>query len=82
MQNPDDRELAQTGLRQIEDAILGLLQRHPEGLRNAQIAELLNLRSDFDGRQKDYLTYSVLGGLLKRGRVARDQKTKAFSKAE
>ena len=78
----DERQIARQGLEQIETAILNLLERHPEGLRNAQIAEHLDLRSDFRGRQKDYLTYSVLGGLLHRGKVARDEKTKLFTKVE
>ena len=73
-------ESAQSGLRQIEDAILRLLDANPQGLRNSEIAELLELRSDFEGRQKDYLTYSVLGGLLESGRVDWDQRTKLFTR--
>ena len=63
----DSQTLAQEGLRQIETAILRLLEASPQGLRNSEIAESLGLRSDFQGRQKDYLTYSILGGLLARG---------------
>lgn len=72
-------EKAQEGLKQIEDSILDLLGGRPEGLTNAQIARALGLQSDFNGSQRDYLTYSVLGGLLASGRVVRDQQTKAFS---
>ena len=72
------QRLAQEGLRSIEDAILMVLESNPAGLRNAQIADLLNLRSSFLGRQRDYLTYSILGGLLDRGLVARDEQTKLF----
>ena len=39
------RLLAQEGLRHIEDAILRLLRAHLQGLRNAQIADALCLRS-------------------------------------
>lgn len=77
----NELEDAQEGLRRIELAILRLLGNHSQGLRNAEIAEKLKLRSDFRGRQKDYLTYSVLGGLLRRGEVVWDQSTKLFSKA-
>ena len=70
----DEQQIARQGLEQIETAILSLLDRHPEGLRNAQIAEFLDLRSNFRGRQKDYLTYSVLGGLLHRGNASRSQR--------
>jgi hypothetical protein len=74
----DERKQAETGLKQIQEAIIALLRQRPDGLRNADIAEALNLRSDFRGRQKDYLTYSVLGGLMHQGRVARNEKTKRF----
>ena len=37
------RILAQEGLRHIERATLMLLESHPAGLRNSQIADLLGL---------------------------------------
>lgn len=67
--DPTAQRQAQEGLKQIEDAILRLLDRNPRGLRNAQIADLLRLRSDFLGNQKDWLTYSVLGGLISQDKV-------------
>jgi hypothetical protein len=78
----DELKQAQAGLKQIQEAIVALLRREPDGLRNGEIAEALGLRSDFRGRQKDYLTYSVLGGLIRQGRVAWDQKTKKFTARE
>lgn len=63
------RQIAQDGLQRVEEAILKLLDSNPQGLRNTQIADLLDLRSDFRGRQGDYLTCSVLGGLIAKGRV-------------
>ena len=74
------REIAQEGLRQIEEAMLRLLENNPQGLRNSEIADLLNLRPDFRGGQRNYLTYSVLGGLLASGKIAWNQKTKVFTK--
>lgn len=71
--------LAQQGVKTIETTILGLLESHPEGLRNSQIASMLGLRSSFRGRQRDYLSYSVLGGLLAQGKVIWDQTTKLFT---
>ena len=76
------QELANIGLRNIEEAILRLLDANPQGLRNSEVAESLKLRSDFRGRQKDYLTYSVLGGLIASGKVDRDEITKLFSKVD
>ncbi|MDE0147940.1 MAG: hypothetical protein OXM58_06175 [Rhodospirillaceae bacterium] len=64
---------------ELEECILELLCTCPSGLRNAEIAEALDLRSDFNGRQKDYLSYSLLGGLLKAGKIDRDQRTKLFT---
>jgi hypothetical protein len=78
----DERKQAEAGLKQIQEAIITLLKQRPDGLRNADIEEALNLRSDFLGRQKDYLTYSVLGGLIHQGRVAWNQGTKRFTARE
>ena len=58
------REKANQGLALLKEAVLGTLQEHPEGLRNAEIADRLELRSDFLGKQKDYLSWSVLGLLV------------------
>ena len=74
------RVLAQEGLRHIESAILMLLDSHPAGLRNSQIADSLGLRSSIRDGQRNYLTYSVLGGLMARGKVAQDRETKIFTK--
>ena len=58
------REKANQGLVLLKEAILETLREHPEGLRNAEIADRLELRSDFLGKQKDYLSWSVLGLLV------------------
>lgn len=76
------RVLAQEGLRHIESAILMLLDSYPDGLRNSQIADLLGLRSSIRGRQRNYLTYSVLGGLMDQGKIAQDRETLIFTKAD
>lgn len=80
MTNDSARLLAQEGLRHIEDAVLMLLEAHPQGLRNAQIADALGLRSSIRDGQRNYLTYSVLGGLMARGAVAQDRNTKVFTR--
>ena len=76
------RVLAQEGLRHIEQAIVMLLDAHPDGLRNSQIADLLGLRSSIRDGQRNYLTYSVLRGLMARGEVVQNRETKVFSSAE
>ena len=74
--------LAQEGLRHIESAILMLLDTHPAGLGNAQIADALGLRSSIRDGLRNYLTYSVLGGLMARGEVVQDRETKVFTRTE
>jgi len=60
---------AAMGLALIREAILDHLARSKDGLRNADIARELGLESDHEGHQKDYLTYSGLGLLLKQHEV-------------
>lgn len=79
VENKDPLELAPSGLQHMEGAILPLLDANLQGLRNSEIAELQGLRSSLTGRLKDYLTYSVLGGLILRGKVDRDDETRLFT---
>jgi hypothetical protein len=62
---------AQDGLTLIEGAIVELLQTRPNGLTNVEITSRLQLESDQDGKQRDYLAWSVLGRLMKQGSVVR-----------
>jgi len=64
-------EQAQQGLELLKEAILGILAQKSDGLRNAEIAELLGIRSDYQGEQKDYLSWSVLGLLLNEGKIVK-----------
>jgi hypothetical protein len=67
---PSDR--AAKARAELEQAILDYLKARPDGAINNQIARDLGLESDFDGRQQNYLSYSLLGGLMKRGLVKRE----------
>ena len=62
------REKAQAGVQLIEEAILEILGT-TEDQTNAEVTRQLGLESDQEGMQKDYLAYSVLGRLMKRGLV-------------
>jgi hypothetical protein len=64
-------ERAQLGLEFLKTAVLDLAKANPDGISNSDAASFLGLRSDYRGRQKDYLSYSVLGLLLREGRVKR-----------
>lgn len=64
-------ERAQLGLEFLKMAILELAKANPGGITNSDAASLLGLRSDYNGKQKDYLSYSVLGLLIREGKVER-----------
>ena len=57
------------GLNALKEAILEYLAAHPEGVGNSEIARKLGLESDFQGKQKNYLSWSVIGLLVNEGRV-------------
>ena len=71
-----EKRVAQLGLRLIEEAILTLLRSRPEGLGNSEIARQLNLESEIQGANRNYLTHSVVDGLRTKGKVARDETIK------
>ena len=64
-------EQAQLGLALLKGAVAKLVDANPDGVTNSEAASLLGLRSDYRGRQKDYLSYSLLGLPLREGRVVR-----------
>ena len=64
-------ERAQLGLDLLKTAIFELAKANPHGITNADAAGVLGLRSDYRGRQKGYLSYSVLGLLLRDGKIKR-----------
>jgi len=66
------RERAQAGLALLKEAIVLLLETHPEGLRNSEVADSLDIHSDYGGQQQDYLSWSLLGLLLNEGTIARE----------
>lgn len=68
-------ERAQLGLQLMKTAIVELAKANPVGITNSDAASLLGLRSDYRGKHKDYLSYSVLGLLLREGKVVREAET-------
>ena len=70
---PGTVERAQLGLSMLKDAVTKLIDANVEGLKNADVAASLGLRSDYRGSQKDYLTYSILGLLLREGHIHRKE---------
>jgi len=62
-------ENAQQGLTLIKNAIVEYIREHPNGVTNAEIARNLGIESDYEGKQRDYLSWSVIGLLLREGRI-------------
>lgn len=62
---------AQKGIALLEYSIIELLKQHPKGLRNSQITQLLGLQSEQNGQNRDYLAWSLLGILMKKGLVVK-----------
>lgn len=64
-------EKAQIGLELIKSSILELAHANPEGILNSDVAKALGLQSDYLGGSKDYLSWSVLGVLMREGKIVR-----------
>jgi hypothetical protein len=70
------KEKAQIGLALLKDAVLEFAKVNPTGISNSDAASLLGLRSDYGGGSKDYLSYSIIGLLMREGKLSRDGKSR------
>lgn len=70
------KERAQQGLSLLKDAVLELTKANCLGVTNSDVASLLGLRSDYGGGSKDYLSFSILGILMREGKVVREEKSR------
>lgn len=75
-------EKAQSGLALLKSAVMELAKANPSGISNSDASKYLGLQSDYGGGSKDYLSYSVLGLLMKEGRIERGDRKKHFAKVE
>ncbi len=66
---PGAAEKAQLGLELLKEAILEVAAVNAAGVTNAHLVNHLGLQSDYNGEQKNYLSWSVLGILMREGRV-------------
>jgi uncharacterized protein len=64
-------EKAQISLEMLKDCVLELAKANPRGVTNSEVVRLLGLQSDYKGGSKDYLSWSLLGILMREGKVAR-----------
>ncbi len=75
-------EKAQMGLELVKAAVMELAKANPKGIKNSDAAKYLGLQSDYGGGSKDYLSYSILGVLMKEGKIVRDEKKNHVAKSE
>lgn len=65
------QEKAQLGLNLLKTAVHEFVKANPNGVSNAATASILGLRSDYGGGSRDYLSYSILGLLMRDGVIER-----------
>jgi len=70
------REKAQLGLRFLKEAVLELAQSNSKGVLNSDVVKGLGLQSDYLGGSKDYLSWSLLGLLMREGKMERAENKK------
>jgi len=70
------KEKAQVGLSLLKEAVLELAKANAMGISNSDAASLLGLRSDYGGGSKDYVSYSLIGILMREGKLERSKTTK------
>jgi len=75
-------EKAQMGLELVKSAVMELAKANPDGIKNSDAAKYLGLQSDYGGGSKDYLSYSILGILMKEGKIKRNEKKKHVAVSE
>jgi len=75
-------EKAQMGLDLIKSSVMELAKANPSGISNSDAAKYLGLQSDYGGGSKDYLSYSVIGLLMKEGRMVRNSSRKHVAVGE
>jgi len=78
MSDLDLEEQAQLGLKYIEDAVVNLLTRHPDGLSGADIAVSLGLGMELEAAHRERLVGAILELLMGSGRILRDEGSRVF----
>ena len=55
--------------------MLELTKANRFGVTNSDVASLLGLRSDYGGGSKNYLSFSILGILMREGKIVGEEKS-------
>lgn len=66
-------EKAQLGLQFLLDAVMETAKANSAGVTNSELSKGLGLQSDYAGGSKDYLTWSLLGLLMRNGKIKREE---------
>jgi uncharacterized protein len=64
-------EKSQIALELLKAAVWELAKANREGVTNYDVAKCLGLQSDYGGGSKNYLSYSLLGILMREGKITR-----------
>jgi hypothetical protein len=64
-------EKAQNALQMLKDVVLELAKANKQGVTNAEVSKSLNLQSEYRSGSKNDLSYSILGLLMREGKVKR-----------
>jgi uncharacterized protein len=64
-------EKSQIAVELLKAAVWELTRANKNGVTNYDVAKSLGLQSDYGGGSKNYLSYSVLGILMREGKVKR-----------
>jgi hypothetical protein len=75
-------EKSQMALELLKSAVMELAKANPSGISNSDAAKYLGLQSDYGGGSKDYLSYSIIGLLMKEGRLVRNSSRKHMANGE
>ncbi len=69
-------EKSQIALEHLKSAVFEIAQANKDGITNYEVARCLGLQSDYGGGSKNYLSYSLLGILMRDGKIKRLQNKK------
>ena len=65
-------ETTQNGLEFIKNGVLNFVIANPRGVTNGDVSKYLGLQSDYQGGSVNYLSYSVLGLLMKDNKIKKE----------
>jgi hypothetical protein len=69
-------EKSQIALEHLKNAVFEIARANRDGVTNYEVAKCLGLQSDYGGGSKNYLSYSLLGILMRDGKIRRLQNKK------